>query len=150
MGPCFKIVPWVWTSTLLGVLNYTNKCSSLEFRPYILFLAHSGIQRQRAGQGVWTPPPWKINLSNIGLDHPEKLQLCQASIRCWAITSTPWKHHLNGVLLAGQWWPTFSGIWILSSTKTKQKNVKIGPSLTKLSGSAYVVLMLCFLDCIIF
>ena len=27
----------------------------------------------------------------------------------------PAKRHLNGVLLAGRWWPAYSGIWILSS-----------------------------------
>ena len=35
-----------------------------------------------------------------------------------------------------QWWPAYSGIWILSPTKNK-KNVKVGPPLTKLSGSAH-------------
>ena len=36
-----------------------------------------------------------------------------ASIQCWAIIGPPAKRHLNGVSLAGQWWPAFSGIWIL-------------------------------------
>ena len=39
-------------------------------------------------------------------------------------------------------WPTYSGIWILSplinlKNKTKKTTVKVGPPLTKLSGSAH-------------
>ena len=38
------------------------------------------------------------------------------------------KRHLNGVSLAGWWWPDFSCIWIHSFTKKK----KVGPPLKKL------------------
>ena len=45
----------------------------------------------------------------------------------------------NGVSLAGRWWPAFSGIWILSSSKNKKKKqvVKVEPPLTNVSGSAH-------------
>ena len=33
---------------------------------------------------------------------PKKLQSNQASIQCWATISTPAKHHLNGVSMAGR------------------------------------------------
>ena len=46
---------------------------------------------------------------------PWKSQSHQACIQCWAIIHPPAKCHLNGVLLAGQWWPALSGIWIPSS-----------------------------------
>ena len=50
------------------------------------------------------------------------------------VSETPF----NGVSLAGRRWLAYSGIWILSSTKNKQnKVVKVGPPLTKLSGSAH-------------
>ena len=44
---------------------------------------------------------------------PLKNHSYQASIQCWANIGPPAKRHLNGVLLAGQWWPIYSDIWIL-------------------------------------
>ena len=52
----------------------------------------------------------------------------------------PTKCHLNGVSLAGQWWPAFNGIWITSPlTNWKKGPQKVGPPLKKLSGSAHVL-----------
>ena len=51
----------------------------------------------------------------------------------------PAKRHVNGVSRAGRRLPAYSGIWILptSPLSTKQKKiVKVGPPLTKFSGSA--------------
>ena len=96
------------------------------------------------GQEVRTPPPpppptpqlknhKNIGLlSNIGPDHPEKLQLCQASIRCWAIISTPVKRRLNGGSIIGLLLVVFG-----SSHQLKKTTVKVGPPLTKLSGSPH-------------
>ena len=45
-----------------------------------------------------------------------KLKIFRAfpqNYQCWAIIGTPVKRHLNGVLLAGRWWPANSGILIL-------------------------------------
>ena len=76
-------------------------------------------------------PPLK-NHNNIGFlsntvpDHMKKSQSYKASIQRVAIIGPPAKRHLNGVLLAGRWWPSHSGIWILSSTK--KDVVKAGPS----------------------
>ena len=67
-----------------------------------------------------------------------------ASIECWAIIGLPGKHHLNGVSLVGRWWPAYSGPLIVvfgsslpSSTKKTQNVLKVGPPLTKLSGSGH-------------
>ena len=40
----------------------------------------------------------------------------------------PATRHLNGVLLAGPWWPVFSGIWIHSLTTTKKTSQSWTPS----------------------
>ena len=58
-------------------------------------------------------------LSNTGPD-PRKWQSYQASIQCRVIIGTPAKRHLNGVSLAGQWWPAYSVIWILSKKRLLQ------------------------------
>ena len=60
------------------------------------------------------PHPWKIGFLSMLVRFPLKSQSYQASIRYWAISGTPAKRHLNGVSLAGQWWPAYSGVWILS------------------------------------
>ena len=62
---------------------------------------------------------------------PEKSQSYQARIQCWAIIGTPAKCNLTDVSLASWWWPTDSGLWILSSPSTKKNVVKIWPPLTK-------------------
>ena len=57
-------------------------------------------------------------------------------------SGTTAKRHLNGVSLAGRYWPTYGGIWIVSPfihLEKKQKTKKRCQSLTplaKLSGSA--------------
>ena len=43
---------------------------------------------------------------------------------------------LNGALLAGRCWPAFSGILLLSPLKRYCQCCRVGPPLTKLSGSA--------------
>ena len=48
------------------------------------------------------PTPEKIGFLSILVRFPLKSQSYQASIRCWAISGTPAKRHLNGVWLAGQ------------------------------------------------
>ena len=67
-------------------------------------------QIQMGGQGLRTPPA--------------KSQTYKASIQCWAIIGRPGKHHLNGVLLVGGWWPAYSGIWILSPPSYKKNKQK--------------------------
>ena len=85
------------------------------------------------------PPPWKITkigfLSSTGPDPME-------------ITKLPSQHSmlghhrhasespLNGVSLAGRWWPVYSCGWILLSPH-QLKSVNVGPPLTNLSGSAH-------------
>ena len=56
--------------------------------------------------------PWKIKKAT----KPEFMQ-------CSNIIDMPAKRHLNGVSLAGRWWPAFSGILssLFSSTKEKKK-----------------------------
>ena len=66
---------------------------------------------------------------------PVKSQSYQASIQCWASICPPKKRYFNGVSLAGQCWPIFSGIWILYSPINQKKRYQIWPPLTKLSGS---------------
>ena len=100
------------------------------------------------GQGVRTPLK---NLkkyigfhSNTGRSgFPEIAQGYKSSIQCWAIIGTPAKRHLNGVSLAGRWWPSFSSIYMLSpfikkkKKKKKKKIVRVGHPLAKRSGSAH-------------
>ena len=95
--------------------------------------------------GCWDPPPLKNHknigfLSNTGSD-PLKNCSYQASIQCWAIIGTPAKRHL----MAFHWWADdglligIHGSSLSLSTKKTQKHknvVKVGPPLTKLSGSA--------------
>ena len=65
-------------------------------------------------------------ISNTGADplknHKATIQL--ASIQWWTIICPPVKCHLNGILLAGWWWPTFNAIWILSPLMKKEKKRK--------------------------
>ena len=48
-----------------------------------------------------------------GSGSPEKSQSYLASIQCWANIDPSAKRQLNGVSLAGLWWPICSDIWIL-------------------------------------
>ena len=84
------------------------------------------------GQEVQTLPPEKSQkyrfLSNT-VPHHLKITKLPSQIQYWAIIDMPAKRHLNSVLLAGRWWPTYSGIWILpvpSSTK-KKTPLKLDP-----------------------
>ena len=77
--------------------------------------------------------------SNAGPD-PLKIVKLPSQFKFWAIIGTPGKRHLNGVSLVDRRWPANSGIWIIPPPiKLKKKVVKVGPPLTKLSGSAHVV-----------
>ena len=92
------------------------------------------------GQGVPTPPPWKITknigfLSNTGPDPLKKKakktpQSYQASIQLWAIIDVPAKCRLNGVLLVGRWWLAYSSICLdgLSPLNKKKKKKSWTPS----------------------
>ena len=80
--------------------------------------------------------------SNTGPD-PLKNRSYQASIQCWVIIGTPAKRHL----MAFRWRADGGPLIVVpastlpSSTKQKQtkKVVKVGPPLTKLSGSALLL-----------
>ena len=94
-----------------------------------------GGSRRGGGQGVQTPLKNQKNIGLLRNTGPIPLK----------ITNLPSQHSMlghylhasetpfNGVSLAGRCRPTFSGIWIPSSTK------KVGPPLKKLSGSAHGV-----------
>ena len=124
-------------------------------------MSHSRGSRGGGGQGG--PDPTSPEKSHhIGLHSktgpdPLKNHSYQASNQCWAIIGPPAKHNLGHHRPASEtlfkW--RFAGrpmmarlkcaIWILSlslsiktKAKTKQtKNVRIGPSLAKLSGSVH-------------
>ena len=81
------------------------------------------------------PPPLKNRVSLLLTLDRIKLP-SQHSM--FSIISTPAKHHLNGASFAGQWWPAYNCIWILSSLnltppppppQKKKKNIKVGPLL---------------------
>ena len=88
--------------------------------------------------------PWKITslylFEQYWSGSPGKLQSYQASIHCRAIIGPLAKRYLNGISLVGWWWPIFSVIWILGPPLINYKNklVRVGPPLTKLSGSEHV------------
>ena len=88
------------------------------------------------------PHPWKIGFLSILVRFPLKSQSYQASIRCWAISGTPAKRHLNGVSLAGQWWLAYSE-WCLdplSHHQLKKKLSKLDPFLDpRMQLSNYVL-----------
>ena len=67
---------------------------------------------QRGWQGVRTC--LKNHKNRVSLKYwsgsPEKSQSYQVSIYSWAIIGPPAKRHLNGVSLAGGWWPIFSDV----------------------------------------
>ena len=98
--------------------------------------AHVRIQRGDRGSG---PSPLK-NHKNIGFSSntgPDPSY--QASIQCWAITGMPVKRHLMAFYWRADDGPlqVELGSSLPSSTKKKYV-VKIGSSLTKLSGSVHV------------
>ena len=77
------------------------------------------------------PPPHPLKSQNIGFHSNtspdlKKSQSYQASIQFWAVIGMVAKRHLNGVSLAGRWWPALSGIWLDYLTPLKRsKNVII-------------------------
>ena len=67
----------------------------------------------------------------------------------WAIIGLPGKRHLNGVSLVGRLLPAYGGFLVPCSPRktnkqTKNKLIRVGPPLTKLSGSAHDVSYLVF------
>ena len=98
--------------------------------------AHGRIPE--GGQGVRTPPP----------PPPEKSPEI-GFLSILVITKLPKpsaKRHLNGISLAGQRWPTYSGVWILSHiiNQNLKKRYQSWTPPTKLSGSAHAAGQLCF------
>ena len=58
----------------------------------------------------------------------------------WQTGKMPFKWRFADLkwCFSGQWWPGYSGIWILPPLIIlKKQNKKVGPPLTKLSGSAH-------------
>ena len=91
-------------------------------------------------RGSGPPPPEKHkNIAFLGNSGPNLLKN-----QCWAIIDPPAKCHLNGVLLAGRWWPTFSGNWSSLSHNLKGEKTlsELDPPLAKFSGFA---LGICFI-----
>ena len=97
--------------------------------------------------GVRTPPleNYKKNMVSLKLflaivvRTPLKSQSYQSSIQCRAIIGPPAKRHLNGVSLAGHWWPVNSGIWILPPLiKLKTKNKKKRQSWTPSDETSWI------------
>ena len=113
----------------------------------LVFVLVIHVRIQRGGQGVWTPLKNHKNIgfsSNIGLD-PLKNGSYQASIQCWAIIGPPAKRHLMVFRWRAEDGPLIVvlGSSLPSSTKKKKKKkniVKVGPPLTKLSGSAHAII----------
>ena len=86
----------VWFLKHIGLLHRATKTHAKQrFQ-----MPYCSVCADPEGQG--SRSPWKIT----------KLPL--AYIPCWSIIGLPGKHHLNSVSLAGQWYPAFCGIWILS------------------------------------
>ena len=102
---------------------------------------------REGGQGSG-PPPLK-NHKNIGFSSntgPDPLKNCsyQSSIQWWAIIGTPAKRHFMAFRWRADDDPLIVvlGSFLPSSKKKKKKKkkknvVKVGPPLTKLSGSAH-------------
>ena len=111
---------------------------------YSFMCGSRGGEGGGGGAGGPEPPPGKLQKYMVSLKlflhvailvrTPLKSQSYQSSIQCWAIIGPPVKRHLNGISLAGHWWPVNSGIWILphliklknKKTKTK-KTSKLDP-----------------------
>ena len=101
------------------------------------------VRIQRAGRETGPPPP--ENDKNIGFlsnSGPDPLKNNKSSKRafnvlCMAIIAPQVKRPLNGVSLAGRYWPALNGIWILSPSK-KTNIDRVASPLTKLIGSAHV------------
>ena len=77
--------------------------------------------------GRGSRPPWKITKNRVSKQYwsgsPEKSQIYQASIQCWAIIRQPVKRHLNRVSLADRWLPAYCGIFDPPSPhQLKEKN----------------------------
>ena len=89
------------------------------------------------------PPPPMKNHKNIGFS--SNTVRYQASIQCWGIIGTPVKRHLMAFRWRAHDGPLIVvlGSSLPSSTKKKKRKnknknvVKVGPPLTKLSGSAH-------------
>ena len=91
-----------------------------------LVLLHAQVQRGDRGSRIPPPPEksqsYRVSLIQYWSGSLEKSQSYQARIQRQAIICPPAKRHFNGVSLAGQLWPTFSGIWILFPLINLKKN----------------------------
>ena len=120
--------PWIFSQERI----YSQTRYRLRYTARWLTLVMCGSRRGGGDRGSRSPPPWKITTIYgslaILVRIPLKLQSYQSSIQCWAIIGAQAKRHLNGVSLAGRWWPANSGVWIFPPLiKQKKKNVKVGP-----------------------
>ena len=72
---------------------------------------------------------------------PKKSQSYQASIQCWATIGPPMKRHLMAFRWRADGGPLIVVFGSSHQLKTKKKKiVKVGPPLTKLSGSVHMQL----------
>ena len=95
----------------------------------------------RGGKGVRTTPPPLKNHKNIAFSSntgPDSMKnrSYQDTIQCWAIICTQAKRHL----MAFCWWANDDPLIVVlgspSPHQLNKNNIKVGPPLTKLSGSA--------------
>ena len=130
--------------------NQTNKQTNKpSVRTKITF--HMFMCGSKGGTGGPDPPE---NHKNIGFPSITDLDLLkitkqQSQHLMWAIISPPAKRHFNGVSLVGRYLPAYGDLWSLAplvKNKTNKKNkfIRVGPPLTKLSGSAHDVSYLVF------
>ena len=77
-----------------------------------------------------------------------KITKLQSKHLMWAIIGLSAKRHFNGVSLVGRLLPAYGGFWSLAplekTKQTKNKLIRVGPPLTKLSESAHDVSYLVF------
>ena len=98
------------------------------------------------GGGGSGPPPGKVQKYMVSLKlflailarTPLKSQSYQSSIQCSVLIGPPAKRHLNGVSLAGHWWPVNSGIWILPRLIKLKKNNKKRQSWTPSESTSWI------------
>ena len=155
-----KTTPWYYlftdtkknqTKSCITLLAFSDSISrSYIFQPRYLDKSSTRESEGNMDNTSMVRTPLE-NYKNIGF-------LCNTGPDSLKITKLPIQHpmlghhrpaierHLNGVSLAGRWWPADSGIWILppliklkkNNNNNKKKNVvEVGPPLTKMSGSAH-------------
>ena len=114
----------------MWIFQKSQRSTSIAFLNYEYQLNQITIDRKiqariQTVEGTGSPDPagksqsYRVSQQYLDSGSPRKSRSYQASIQFLVIIGPPAKRHLNGVLLAGRGWPTFSGIWIPSSTKKK-------------------------------